>query len=89
MYTCPHCQQRGVSVWRRAFLGPTIPATCTACGRKIGVPWGKSTIAVLPLVLSVLLSSFTPNLTLSLLVVLLGAAAMLALFYFYVPLEAR
>jgi hypothetical protein len=89
MYTCPHCQQPGISVWRRAFLGPTIPATCTACGRKIGVPWGESTIAVLPLVLSVLLSSFTPNLTLSLLVVLLGAAAMLALFYFYVPREAR
>jgi hypothetical protein len=74
---------------RRALLGPAIAATCAACGRKVGVPWGKSTVAASPFALSILGAAFMPRPALAVLVVLLGAAAMLALFYCYVPLEAR
>jgi hypothetical protein len=45
---CPHCGQQGISIGRKLFLGPAIPATCAACGNKIGVPYGRSFAAVSP-----------------------------------------
>jgi hypothetical protein len=89
MYACPHCQQPGISAMRRAFLGPATPATCVACGRKVGVPWGKSYVAVAPFALSFLGAAQMPSLALGALLVAVGAAAMFALFYLYVPLIAK
>lgn len=37
MYACPHCKNPGISMLRRAFLGPAMPATCSVCGAKVGV----------------------------------------------------
>jgi hypothetical protein len=89
MYICPHCQQPGISALRRAYLGPAVPATCTACGGKIGIPWGKSMIAYLPMALSFFGANFLYNTTLMVLVLLAGTAATFFLHHFYVPLEAR
>jgi hypothetical protein len=38
-YPCPHCQKVTISLWRRLCLGPAWPATCSACGKRVGVPW--------------------------------------------------
>ena len=86
MYLCPHCNKPGISVLRRACLGPGFPATCTACGAKVGVPWGKNAIALLPFLLAILIASFMPSLALAVLVWLVGAVAMLVLFFTIVPL---
>ena len=49
MLRCPHCDGPGISTARKLYLGPAIPATCRTCGRKIGVPYGRSLLAMLPL----------------------------------------
>ncbi len=89
MYPCPHCNQPGLSVLRRAFLGPAIPATCTSCGQKIGVPWTRSLIAVVPFVLGMLGADLATSVAVSALSVLVGGAVMFALFFMFVPLEKR
>jgi hypothetical protein len=45
---CPHCGQQGISVGRKLFLGSAIPAICKVCGKKVGVPYGKSFAALIP-----------------------------------------
>jgi len=46
MYICPHCNQPGISVLRKLYLGPAIPATCKNCGKKVGVPWSAMFVTV-------------------------------------------
>ena len=89
MYACPHCNQPGLSVSRRMCLGPAIPAACTSCGQKIGAPWIKSLVALLPFGLGILGTAVAPSVVVSALSVLVGAAAMFALFFTFVPLEKR
>ena len=88
-YSCPHCKQPGISALRRACLGPAIPATCSSCGRKVGVPWSKSCIASTPFVLAMLATALIPSVAVSAVVLVFGAVAMFALFFLYVPLERR
>jgi hypothetical protein len=50
--TCPYCNQRTVSRWRKLLLaagGPSI--ACMSCGKRVGVSWW-SFIAFLPFALS-------------------------------------
>ena len=74
---------------RRAFLGPAVPAACSVCGRKIGVPYGKSIVAAAPLIAAILLGVIAPNLAVQVLELVVGAIAMFALFFKFVPLEKR
>jgi len=42
MFTCPHCQQPGLSALHKAFLGPGSQMNCNSCGQPIGIrfkPW--------------------------------------------------
>ena len=89
MYLCPHCNKPGISALRRACLGPGIPATCTACGAKVGVPRGKSAMAFLPFLLAILVAPFMPSLALAVLVWLVGALAMFVLVFTIVPLVKK
>jgi hypothetical protein len=86
MYACPHCGKPGISVFRRAYLGPAIPATCVTCGRKIGVPWSKSTIALLPLLVAVILAPFASNPVQSVAIWVAGIIAMSVGYFTFVPL---
>ena len=38
-FNCPHCGKPGISVMWKMCLGPAVPATCKACGKKVGVPY--------------------------------------------------
>jgi hypothetical protein len=48
MYTCPHCEEQGITALRKVFLSPGMPATCKSCGEKIGVTYGSWIKAALP-----------------------------------------
>lgn len=89
MYTCPHCNKSGISTLRRAFLGPAVPATCNVCGGKIGVPYGKSIVVVAPFIAAILFGVIAPNLAVHVLALVVGAIAMFALFFMFVPLVKR
>ncbi len=49
MYECPWCRRKSFSFWQKQWLGPTREIKCTACTRKVSVPWGKAHIAASPL----------------------------------------
>jgi hypothetical protein len=57
MYTCPHCQQPGISAMRRACLGPALDATCQQCHQKVGVPWRASLLSCSPICLAFFLAT--------------------------------
>ena len=40
-YPCPHCGRPTITFWRRLFLGPALPTTCSECGGRVGVPWSS------------------------------------------------
>jgi hypothetical protein len=86
MYTCPHCNQPGISWTRRAMLGPAVPATCAQCGSKVGVPWGKSFCAMIPFLVGILIAQAVVGPVIGYIAVGLGATAMLVLHFTWVPL---
>ena len=53
---CPHCGKPGISLMRKMFLGPAVPATCKTCGKKVGVPY-MSMLATIAFVAAALLGS--------------------------------
>ena len=46
--TCPHCGEPAVSVIRKTFMGPVLPAWCKACGREVKIPYIKGYLALIP-----------------------------------------
>lgn len=48
MYKCPHCEEPGVTVLRKALLSPGMPATCKSCGKLIGITYGSWIKAAMP-----------------------------------------
>ena len=89
MYAFPHCNKPGISALRRALLGPAFPATCTACGRKVGVSAGRSLVAIAPFMVATIVAPFAPTPALSIAAWVVGALAMFALFFKFVPLIKR
>ena len=39
MYQCPHCHKKAVTVLRKIFLSPGMPAACRSCGRSVSVTY--------------------------------------------------
>jgi len=86
---CPHCGQNGITELRRLCLGPALPAKCTECGRKIGVPyWSLLTLA--PIFVASALTSFVlDNGILCFVLGALGAMMAIGLWSSIVPLVKR
>ena len=57
-YSCPHCREPGITALRKAFLGPAWSATCKACGKKVGVPFVASALAISPLMVLMMIRIF-------------------------------
>ena len=91
MLQCPHCDGPGISTIRKLYLGPAIPATCRTCGRKIGVPYVRSFLAVLPLVIPTFALVALPGLPMPIrvLCVVIGVAGVFYVSLKYVPLVKR
>ena len=88
MLTCPHCQQPGITVLRKLFLGPAVPATCKACGGTVGVPSGAM-ISVGPVVAGIIGASLVGPLWLKIVIWSTGAGVATFIHMKYVPLEKR
>ena len=84
---CPHCGKPGISIMRKMFLGPAVPATCQACGEKIGVPY-TAMLAGLPFLAAVVVTLSSPF-GWKVAAWTGGALAMSAIHYWWVPLERR
>lgn len=89
MYNCPHCDKPGISILRRYSLGPSVPATCRQCGKKVGVSYKKSFWALAPFGLSLLVAQIVRPVWLAVAIAAVGAIIMFALWIPLVPLEKR
>ena len=89
MWECPHCEQPGISKLRKLYLGPAVPASCQACGEKVGVPYGHAMVALLPLFIPIAMVLLFGWLLLGIVLFVIGAPISFWLTHFWVPLEAR
>ena len=96
MYACPHCGQPGITRRRKSWLGPAIPTHCRACGKAVGVPYGKSFIANIPLFAGMILSYWLVvqfetiwSICVSVPIVAVGFAISLVIYLRWVPLIRR
>ena len=88
-HRCPHCGNDGISGLRKCCLGPMIPASCSSCGKAVGVPYW-SIVAVLPLVASILVLLVIPDNALAAYWLgAIGATVMWVLWGSVVPLVKR
>jgi len=87
MYTCPHCQQPGISAVKKAFLGPGSEIKCAACGQPVAVrfkPWMK---AAIPGALIMVAAIFIKSEPLMYGVSAVGLAMMIGMHLAIVPLD--
>jgi len=52
-HRCPYCGREGISAFRKLWIGPATSAHCSECGGRVTVPWGRSLLALLPLLVAV------------------------------------
>jgi hypothetical protein len=50
MHECPRCHSACISTLHKLTLGPARSLRCTRCGGKVSVPYGRSIIALLPVI---------------------------------------
>ncbi len=85
---CPHCGKPGISVIRKMCLGPAVPATCKACGKKVGVPY-KAMLAGVPFLAALLGSALVEPFALKAALWIGGFVVMAVIHMRWVPLEPR
>jgi hypothetical protein len=45
---CPRCNNPGISVIRKVFLGPGATTKCESCGQNLSVQFYKSLLILMP-----------------------------------------
>lgn len=85
---CPHCGSPATSILRKMYLGPAVPATCKACGKKVGVPWAAM-LAFIPFFAAILASAYTEQFAFKAALWVGGFIAMSIIHLRWVPLEPR
>lgn len=85
---CPHCGELTISVFRKLCLGPAVPTTCKACGKKVGVPY-SAVLAVLPLLAAYIGAQSVESSALKALFFICGGLLMALIYLKWVPLEQR
>ena len=85
---CPHCAKPALSVMRKLWLAPVKPATCRACGKRVGISYA-STWAVLPFLACIAFTPLVDPVAAKIALWIVGFAAMTAVHLFCVPLKPR
>jgi len=70
---------------RKFFLGPALRAKCKQCGNKVGVPYSKALVAMVPLFLGLTLDGIFG----SLILILVGFIITSVIYVKWVPLIKR
>jgi len=81
MYSCPACHQRTISVLRKWWSAPALPATCSSCGKHCLVPSSRSSDIAVALVVFATVCGFVAAALKSVLPLAIGIIAAL---FFYV-----
>ena len=87
MYTCPHCQQPGISAAKKALLGPGSEIKCAACGQPVAIRFKPWLQAALPGVLVMVAAIFIESQPLMYGVSAMGLALMIGMHLAWAPLD--
>lgn len=87
-FICPHCAEKGISLWAKIWLGPGVVATCSSCEQKVSVP-NKSMFAIIPMLLAVLIAQESNTVLAEAGFFILGVLVSLALHIKVTPLVAK
>ena len=63
MSSCPHCQQDGISFFKKVLIGPTTIINCTKCHQKVTIS-KLANWAAIPFLLGIAGSFFSHDLIL-------------------------
>ncbi len=89
-HPCPHCGANSISGLRKMCLGPVTATMCSECKGKVGVPYGKSFLAMIPFIAVACLAPFVrDNGTWSFYLGLFGGMFSMILWGSIVPLVKR
>lgn len=86
MLTCPHCGKKGISLLRKIFLSPGMPARCKSCGELIAVHYPPILKAIVPGAALMIAAEFVDNETLHWALSMGGLVLWLFLHCMFVPL---
>jgi len=86
---CPHCGDPAVSVLRKLFLGPALPARCRNCARRVGVPYVWSLLALAPMIPLAVWIRHSHGSMPAALGAIVGFVCVCYLYVRFVPLEKR
>lgn len=53
-FICPHCSEKGISLWAKIWLGPGTLATCTCCEKKVTMS-NKAIFIIISMLFAVLM----------------------------------
>ena len=86
MYKCPCCGKKAVTVLRKIFLSPGMPAACLSCGKSVGITYRNWIKAALPGAMVMIIAMFFKSDLLIYGLSALGFALMICLQLRLVPL---
>ena len=87
-FSCPHCGEKGISLWTKIWLGPGVLATCKCCEKKVSVPY-KAMFVLIPMLLAILIAQGSDSVLLKAGFFILGLLVSLALHIKMTPLVAK
>jgi hypothetical protein len=86
--SCPHCRNRGMTLFRKMSIGPKLATACESCGQAIGVP--KSILGAYALFwVPIWLSGYIENSVLKVALWLAAVAVLAVSGLYFAPLEPR
>lgn len=61
MFSCPHCEKRGIPVLRKVLLSPGLLASCSYCRGRSGIRYPAWLFAMLPGSLTMIAALFVAS----------------------------
>jgi hypothetical protein len=87
-FTCPHCEEKGISLWTKMWLGPGVLATCKSCEKKVSVS-NKAMFALIPMLFAILIAQNSDSMLFKAGFFILGLLVSLVLHIKMTPLVAK
>jgi uncharacterized membrane protein YdjX (TVP38/TMEM64 family) len=87
MLRCPHCEEAGISPWRKVILSPGFPAVCNSCNGSSGIRYQSWLAAMLPGTILMIVALFVDSKTAEWALNIIGLIMMIVVPFLFTPLH--
>ena len=88
-HICPHCGQPGISITKKALMGPSSRRECSECGKMVSVKALPFYLVILPIFAITIASGFSGYSIYMTLALILGPIIALLIHNRFVPLVKK